>query len=473
VRDSPFPPLGCESDRIFWVLDHLGMHGVARDGLSLWLDSQQQDGALLVNSKIEKRHAVGALLLPWVYAEHYRLTGDKEWLRKEAPRLKAGIEWIIGRRKTSMKQEYSPEEIEDIKTGKLTPYGLQPAIASGDGGGRPFWMKDFGGYRSVKLLADVMADVDPRLGAELSGEAAQYRKDLIPVLDASLTLSPVIRTLDGLYHSCHPQGLHDRGPLARALPEGANIFSHCGPYSSDIVVSSAAMEAWLKTGVLSLVDPRVDGHFEVLEDVMLLDHPWIRKRKPDYDPNKDWFGCAGWGYQSGWERMADCYLMLDDIPNFLRSWLNHCAIDLNVKGWVFWEHTTQVRNDKSHGNAVFLSNFRNMLVMEIDDALWLARATPRAWLEQGKKIGVKNAPTCFGTAAYEIVSDVDNGKINATIQMPSRKAPASVILRFRHPKAAPIKAVTFNGQPSTAFNKDKETIDLKGLTGTVAVTAQY
>jgi hypothetical protein len=57
--------------------------------------------------------------------------------------------------------------------------------------------------------------------------------------------------------------------------------------------------------------------------------------------------------------------------------------------------------------------------------------------------------------------------------MPSRKAPKEVILRFRHHKAAPIKGVTVNGKPWTEFNKDKETIILKGLTGTVAVRAQY
>jgi hypothetical protein len=122
---------------------------------------------------------------------------------------------------------------------------------------------------------------------------------------------------------------------------------------------------------------------------------------------------------------------------------------------------------------VFLSNFRNMLVMELGDTLWLARATPRAWLEQGKKIAVKNSPTYFGAVAYEIVSDVDNGKISATVEMPSRKAPKEVILRFRHPKAAPIKSVMVNGKEWTDFNKDKETIALKGLTSTVTVTAWY
>ena len=136
----------------------------------------------------------------------------------------------------------------------------------------------------------------------------------------------------------------------------------------------------------------------------------------------------------------------------------------------------------SNSTAGFIRNFRNLLVMEeycgeqghIEQGrLWLARATPRAWLEQGKKISVKNSPTHFGTVAYEIVSDVDNGKIIATVEMPSRKAPKEVVLRFRHPKSALIKSVTVNGKPWTEFNKDKETITLKGLTGTVTVTAQY
>jgi len=120
-----------------------------------------------------------------------------------------------------------------------------------------------------------------------------------------------------------------------------------------------------------------------------------------------------------------------------------------------------------------MNNTHGMTIRESGIALWLARATPRAYLEQGKKISVKNAPTCFGAVAYEIVSDVDNGKVTATVEIPARKAPKEVILRFRHPKTAPIKSVTINGKPWTEFNKDKETITLKGLTGTVAVTAQY
>ena len=121
----------------------------------------------------------------------------------------------------------------------------------------------------------------------------------------------------------------------------------------------------------------------------------------------------------------------------------------------------------------FLRNFRNLLVMEDGQSLWVARGTPRVWLGQGKQISVQNAPTYFGTLAYEIISDADNGKITATVEIPTRNSPKSVIVRLRHPKAAPIKSVTVNNQPWTEFNPDKEIIELKDLTGKAVVVASY
>ena len=476
VRDNPFPPLGCETDRILWALDHMGMHDVARDGMTIWLENQNTDGSLSLNSGMERAHKFGALHLPWVMAEHYRLTGDTEWLKKELPRLKAAADWIINRRRTTMKDRLSQAQSEGIKAGTFSPYGLQPRIAMGDGdpsGSRYFYVADASAHRSVKLLADVISQIDPRTGAELSAEADRYRRDLLRVVEESLVLSPVIKTRDCTYRSFLPQGFQDRGPRAIALPEGVNVFSHCGPYSSDIVATSASIEAWLRSGVLSIDDPRIDGHFDVLEDVFLLDNPWVRKRTSKYDPPKQWFSNGGFGYQSGWERVPDYYLARDDIPSFLRSWLNRCAVDMNLGNWTFNEHTTFASNDKSHGNAVFLSSFRNMLVMEIGETLWLARGTPRAWLKQGRKIAVTSAPTHFGTVSYEIVSDVDNGRITAKIEMPPRNPPKAVLLRLRHPTAAAIRSVTVNGKPWQGHDKGKEAVRLEGLTGILEIRVKY
>ena len=73
-----------------------------------------------------------------------------------------------------------------------------------------------------------------------------------------------------------------------------------------------------------------------------------------------------------------------------------------------------------------MENFRNLLVMEEGQSLWVARATPRSWLQQGKRIAVKNAPTHFGVAGYEIVSDVEHGKIAAARRKGAHVAEARI-----------------------------------------------
>jgi hypothetical protein len=218
-------------------------------------------------------------------------------------------------------------------------------------------------------------------------------------------------------------------------------------------------------GLLSPDDVRVQGYLDVLEDRLLLENPYVG--------NRDWFA-AGWQYQGGLERTSNMHLAGDDVPVFLRSFLNCYAIDiLPGEGYIFNEHAVHGPPDKIFEEAAFLERFRRLLVMEQGDALWIARATPRAWLEQGKKIMVKNAPTHFGMLAYEIVSDADNGKITATIEMPSRSRPKAVFLRFRHPAALAIRRVTVNGKDWEGFDKDKEIIRLEGFQGTVTVKAQY
>ncbi len=118
------------------------------------------------------------------------------------------------------------------------------------------------------------------------------------------------------------------------------------------------------------------------------------------------------------------HLAGDDIPLFLRSFLNCYAVDiLPDNGYVFNEHAVHGPPDKIFEEAAFLERFRNMLVMEDGPRLWLARGTPRAWLEQGQRIAVKNAPTHFGPTAYEIVSDADHGQITARWSCPRARPP--------------------------------------------------
>jgi hypothetical protein len=228
-------------------------------------------------------------------------------------------------------------------------------------------------------------------------------------------------------------------------------------------------------------DARVVGTLDVMEEVgtsVSAVHELEEARKPKGLSTADaWFWNSYGASLPKASHNANVYLLQDDVPNFLRFWMNSYAVMVGTDGkmweWGQWDKYTSCAGPDNGTAGWFLENFRNLLVMEEGPTLWIARGMPRPWLEAGKRISVQNAPTYFGTVAYEIASDVDHGKITATIEVPSRKAPAAVQLRFRHPKSAPLKSVTVNGKDWKAFDKDKETIELKGLTGTVSVTANY
>jgi hypothetical protein len=102
-----------------------------------------------------------------------------------------------------------------------------------------------------------------------------------------------------------------------------------------------------------------------------------------------------------------------------------------------------------------------MLVFEEpDDAVvWLAKATPREWLEQGKKISVSNAPTRFGNVGYEIRSDIDGEKIVATVRLPEAFE-ASVKVRVRAPLGKTMRAVTVNGAAWKDFSAEQEVVTI-------------
>ena len=116
-----------------------------------------------------------------------------------------------------------------------------------------------------------------------------------------------------------------------------------------------------------------------------------------------------------------------------------------------------------------------LLVFEdpVSETLWLGKATPRAWLEDGKTISIAEAPTRWGRVGYSITSHLKQRNITATLHLSSR-FPATTTLRLRTPGNLQLKAVTVNGKPWTEFNADNETITIPpGTGGTLKVVAGY
>ncbi len=480
-NDYPYGILGAETYMVLAALDKMGSNAAAADGFDQWLslpahphngaEPGQTGGALRdrptglfsdgvgclthavgppgAGGHMDSVHAFGPGSIGWALVEHYRLTGDREWFTASAPAIKANVEWMVRQRKVL--QNLVP------RGERLWAKGLTPALqVTPDSGGLWLQFYECQAYYWVGVahFAEALATIDPAEGAKLTAEAEEFRKDLRAAVDRSIALSPVVPVRDGTYHSVIPFACYVRGLATGALGLGCARSSvasgsHVGPLYWDTVQSAAALVS--PAGLLPADDVRVQGYLDVLEDRLLLENEYVGQRD-----HGDWF-FAGWQYQGGLERTSNMHLAGDDIPVFLRSFLNGYAIDIIPdSGYIFNEHAVHGPPDKIYEEAAFLERFRNLLVMEDGQNLWLARATPRAWLEQGKRISVTNAPTYFGTVDYEIISDVQHGKISAQVKIPSRDKASEIWLRLRHPRSQPIKSVTVNVEDSGMISTQRK-----------------
>ena len=423
-------------------------------------------------------------------AEHYMLTGDGDWFRRNQWRMQAAAEWIIRQRTDYLK---GVPNREDLWAAGLHPPQHIADCAWGYSEWKWYTNIDAWNYQGLHRFGEAMRDIDPDNAARYLAESDLYREAIRKAVDRAITLAPVMLARDGTYRSYIPPLLYVRGPsIEQVIQIGM----------TDQDWSLQALDA---AGVPSADDIRVDGHLDVCEDVLAMNAThlhggnryWFltsKRKERGLSSTEDWFW-GGFAPQLGYTSLANVYLRRDEVSSFLRQWVNnYAAFVVPIPDYCFNEHFMNQADPRfcellamadhrpmlgdpgyrnGHALSYFMEQFRNLLVWEEGDSLWLAKATPRHWLEQGKKIAVSRAPTYFGEVAYTIVSDADHDRITATVEMPSRTRPKQVILRFRHPRATPIKSVTVNGEPWKDIDQAREAIFLHDVQGSVQVECDY
>jgi hypothetical protein len=419
-------------------------------------------------------------------AEHYFLTGDTKWFKQNQWRMQAAAEWIIRQRAHYM--NHVPNRAD------LAVAGLHPPQHIADcayGASEWKWYANIDAwyYQGLRRFGQAMSEMDPDHAGKYLKAAEEHGAALRKAVDRAITLAPVMSVRDGTYRSYIPPIFYFRGP---SIGQVIQIAMTDDDWPLELVDAA---------GIPAFDDTRLDGHLDVCEDHLFLSPTFLfsgnrfqyltgKRREKGLPAAEDWF----WGGQSpqlGYSYLANVYLHRDEIRSFLRQWVNnYAAFVAPIPAYSFLEHfmnhTDPAVNERikkgefrlfytanGHALSYFMEQFRSLLVWEDADALWLAKATPRHWLKQGDKIAVSNAPTYSGNVSYEIVSDVDNARITATVELPSRKSPKAVWLRIRHPKAMPIKSVEVNGKAWQQFDSDKELVRLQGLKDKVVVRANY
>ena len=116
---------------------------------------------------------------------------------------------------------------------------------------------------------------------------------------------------------------------------------------------------------------------------------------------------------------------------------------------------------------------RYMFVYPSGDTLFLGRAIPRDWFKADQAMSVKGSITPFGIVSVDYRPALSENKITLTASLPSKRSPAHIVARFRHPDKLPIKSVIVDGKNYGKFDEVKGDVDLSGLSGDLAVDALY
>jgi hypothetical protein len=80
------------------------------------------------------------------------------------------------------------------------------------------------------------------------------------------------------------------------------------------------------------------------------------------------------------------------------------------------------------------------------ETLRLLFATPRRWLEDGKSIEVKNAPTAFGHVWVSARARLNEGKVTVLVTPPARP-PQRTLLRARIPEGWRVEGASVGKRP--------------------------
>jgi hypothetical protein len=176
-------------------------------------------------------------------------------------------------------------------------------------------------------------------------------------------------------------------------------------------------------------------------------------------------------------QQANAYLLRDESKAVIRSFYSFMACGFSHEQYSPLEHRwahPQYYGPPSTDGAWF-EILRKMLINEVgDDTLIIGQAVPRAWLEKGKRIAVKDAPTYFGDVSFAIEGESSTAEIAATIALSHRKKTSSLIIRFRHPKNKKIRSVVVNGKAWKNFDVAREQVIIpEPKENTYVIRARY
>jgi len=454
-----------ESCMMISDLDRRGYHKRAEQALETWLHYQGTVG-LPGNFSTAEGQFYGARgyeaggynqhhgFVLWCLGEHYWYTRDADWLKRAAPKIVKGCEWIIGERRRTITEHKSPIRAIDR--------GLLPAGCLEDIKDWRFWLStnvySWWGMHNAAAALDAAGLPE---GKRLLKEAAAYRKDILNAFGEAMRRSPVVRLRDGSWIPHIPPDVHRRGRTFGWITEtleGAIHMIRCG-----------IIEPWDRMSTWIIKD---------FEDNLYISEQYGYNITGDAF-ERYWFNRGGISMQANLLCNPIPYLLRDEPEHFLRAYFNAFAVSYFPDTRMMTEHALPNIGDwrgdhyKSSDEANSTYWLRMMFVQERGDELWVGAAVPRYWLADGKQCGIAKARTYFGPMSVWFESYANKGRIEMLLNPPRRNPPKRILVRFRHPEGQQMKRCEVNGKPYKRFDPIKGVVILTECLEPTRIIAYY
>ena len=356
----------------YMLYDLRGLHRLSAEELSaIYRGNQEPNGRLrgIANWVVYTPGMV------YASAKHFLLSGDREsWERLLPPTLHAA-DWCLAQIK------------QQADSGGLIFGPLN------DGTGDGAWaFNQAYVYAAFDLLAIALdRSAHPR-AAEFRQAADAFRRCVEREFAAAAVRSPLVQLRD---HTWSPYVPCEAGSSGRRLDEW---------YPTDVDTGALHLP---RLKALPPDGPLTDWLLHDHEDNLYL-HGWGMANEPVYNPQ------------------ATVYLLRDDPQAAIRAFYSYiaCAFSHGPREPVEHRWTWGQYFGPPSTDGAWFELYRNMLIQERDDdTLLLLAASPRKWLEDGRQIEVRRAPTYFGPLSMTVSSRAAAGAIQANIAVPQRASP--------------------------------------------------
>ena len=390
------------------ALDQLGLHKNAASGFQMCLDQQGDDGNWADPKGWAHLFWGASGFKAWAAMEHYRLTGDREYLADVFPKMLASSRWQETQRARTrvMKGAERP----------LT-YGLMPR-GMGDCG-----LKDGEDLYGVFLPHNIWCVFADRMSLEaaqvlgLVAETEELRAihataqaDLLKALDAGAIVEKDYRWIPGV-----------PGKTCGSRWGALNALFPCGilPRDHDLI-----------TGTLRQIRSRMSPGGLPVNTGWMIDGMWVA---------------------ISLDNLAEVHLVRDEgdeAADLFYATLNH-----GTPLFTWCEERGQqpgakeTTGDRQHlwTPVAVVRALRDSLVMEDGTTLHLGRGIHRDWLGSGKPVGIANAPTYFGLVTYRMQYDAAAHRVTGKATFEEGPTPTakleSAVLHLRLPQGVKVASV--------------------------------